>query len=283
MNIYSNFSQFKNCHSCNSSSHTLANCPLIHFVPCKDFLIKRLLHSEPHHERREIFERKKKKFSCLKKLATIQESQACFVGNNESDSEILSSFQSINEDFERKSDEISRISEESNENDDDNDDKMFEEEKKEKTLKFVNNKKKHRPSLRVKIDNSFKNIGSPMLNVKHGSGSSNITNEEIIKNNRRLSTIKSGTLIPEKSEQFISSPIIAINQIKESFNEDGEIRKRKNSVFRSQCALFDSQDFFCYEFETAAVFKKYFKHNNKDVVIKKFKRMRSKSPTRRKI
>lgn len=279
MNIYSNFSHFKKCHSCNSSSHTLANCPLIHFIPCKDFLIKRFLHSKPHLERREFFERKKKKFSCLKKLTQIQESQASFVGDNESDSEILSSLPSINEDSERKSDEILRISEESNENDDD----INFEEKKEKTFKFAINKTRHRPSLRVKIDNSFKNITSPMLSVKYGSGISNITNEETMKNNRRLSAVKSGTLILEKNEQFTTSPMITINQNKENLIEDGDFRKRKTSVFKSQNISFESQDFFYYDFETAAVFKKYFKHNNKDIVIKKFKRMRSRSPTKRKI
>ena len=50
--IYSNFDDLqKKCNACLKRDHNNFTCPEIHYVPRKNFIIKRFLYSEPVRER----------------------------------------------------------------------------------------------------------------------------------------------------------------------------------------------------------------------------------------
>ena len=59
--LYSNWEDIEDkCHCCNKGTHGLFSCPLLHYVPDSDFLIKRFNHSK-NQERNTVFLRFKRK------------------------------------------------------------------------------------------------------------------------------------------------------------------------------------------------------------------------------
>lgn len=72
----------KKCKTCNKRDHDLFACPNVHFVPRKDFIIKRYLFSKPQLERSKITRFNKKKGNVLKFLSKIQESASFFEPSN---------------------------------------------------------------------------------------------------------------------------------------------------------------------------------------------------------
>lgn len=76
--IYSNLEDFKKrCNSCLKKDHDIFNCPDIHYLPRKDFIIRRHLHSQPRTHR-ELFQRNGKKHNALKILHVLMEKMGAF-------------------------------------------------------------------------------------------------------------------------------------------------------------------------------------------------------------
>ena len=79
MLIYSDLDDLnKKCKACNKKDHNIFNCPEIHYVPRKDFIIRRYLYSEPTLERR--FERRRdfKRHNALKTVSVLQDKMFFF-------------------------------------------------------------------------------------------------------------------------------------------------------------------------------------------------------------
>ena len=79
MLIYSDLEDLnKKCKACLKRDHNIFNCPEIHYVPRKDFIIRRYLYSEPTIERR--FERRRdfKRHNALKTVSLLHENMFFF-------------------------------------------------------------------------------------------------------------------------------------------------------------------------------------------------------------
>lgn len=61
------------CQCCERKTHTFFKCPLIHYIPDSDFLIKRLNYSNPQKRQTNPYSRKKKKFNALSDRVLILE------------------------------------------------------------------------------------------------------------------------------------------------------------------------------------------------------------------
>ena len=74
MLIYSNFEDLKKkCEACLKRDHDIFNCPQIHYVPRKNFIIMRHQYSKPKLER-EIFKRStRKSFKALRDLKLLNQ------------------------------------------------------------------------------------------------------------------------------------------------------------------------------------------------------------------
>ena len=76
--IYSNLEDLKKrCNSCLKKDHDIFNCPEIHYLPRKDFIIRKHLHNQPRTQR-EIFNRNGKKHNSLKILHVLMEKMLAF-------------------------------------------------------------------------------------------------------------------------------------------------------------------------------------------------------------
>ncbi|KAL4483355.1 hypothetical protein ABPG72_007997 [Tetrahymena utriculariae] len=86
---YNNYSQLNiQCFACKSESHLMGECPLIHFIANKQFLIKKLQFSPPQDSLR-TYSRKKYKFKTLLKLNFVQRRIAKFCDFDEKEGERL--------------------------------------------------------------------------------------------------------------------------------------------------------------------------------------------------
>ena len=79
-----------NCQCCEKKTHTFFKCPLIHYIPDADFLIKRLNYSTPQTRQTSTYSRKKMKFNALGDhlliLNKIGKIQSIFFSDDESQS-----------------------------------------------------------------------------------------------------------------------------------------------------------------------------------------------------
>ncbi|EAS07059.2 cation channel family protein (macronuclear) [Tetrahymena thermophila SB210] len=86
---YNNYSQLNiQCFACQSESHLMGECPLIHFIANKQFLIRKLQFSPPQDSLR-TYLRKKLKFKTLLKLNFVQKRIAKFCDFDEKEGERL--------------------------------------------------------------------------------------------------------------------------------------------------------------------------------------------------
>lgn len=77
--IYSNLQSLnKKCRACPKRDHNIYNCPEIHYVPRKDFIIRRYLYSKPTIERKFEKRRKAKRHNALKIANLLQEKMFFF-------------------------------------------------------------------------------------------------------------------------------------------------------------------------------------------------------------
>ena len=74
------------CPVCFKESHLIENCPLINYIPDKDFLIKRLNYSVPHERIAKL--RKKKKLNSIKNLLLIQSNALKITTKNEEEKSV---------------------------------------------------------------------------------------------------------------------------------------------------------------------------------------------------
>ena len=71
--IYNNFECFDaNCSSCGKKAHFAFECPRIHYMPNRDFLIRRLTYSAPQKRVINPNPSRHRKFSTLRNLALVQ-------------------------------------------------------------------------------------------------------------------------------------------------------------------------------------------------------------------
>ena len=72
--IYSNFDDLqKKCNACIKRDHNIFTCPEIHYVPRKDFIIKRYLYSEPVRERDRVKRKSGKSHHALRTMNLLHQ------------------------------------------------------------------------------------------------------------------------------------------------------------------------------------------------------------------
>lgn len=76
------------CFSCSKTNHFYNDCPLVHFTPDREFIIKRHLFSGPQKERVIYSRKKKKKLNSLVLYKKIQGIKLNISENSDDDSEI---------------------------------------------------------------------------------------------------------------------------------------------------------------------------------------------------
>ena len=87
--LYQNFSEFQECLGCKSKTHLIFECPLIHYIPIKSFIIAR--ENFIHFQKRDSnFFRKKKKAQIKIQHQLIKSSADYFFGFDDTESEFPS-------------------------------------------------------------------------------------------------------------------------------------------------------------------------------------------------
>ena len=73
LRIYNNFECFDaKCSACGKKEHFAFECPKVHYMPNRDFLIRRLTYSAPQKCAVNPHPPKRRKFSALRNLSLVQ-------------------------------------------------------------------------------------------------------------------------------------------------------------------------------------------------------------------
>ena len=276
--LYSNYSKiYMKCACCKKNTHIYNDCPLIHYIPDADFLIKRQIF--PHSQERGTFPRKKqKKFNARSNISSVQsailglESGIFTDGGDiycdENEEEILENL-SKNHEEEQKS--ITETESARNQSKQINEDELT-------IIKSINKEELSLKKMPFKNEwlmkfptNDEQNFIEPP-SVKRTS-------------TRGLIMIKNSPVL--KTEEFIQR-----NIVKHSFEENGQINSSFNRITRpnrqkktlilereeskdktkekqNNYSLCNAKKMYDYEFEKMKNYNHYFEQNNINQVIVK--------------
>lgn len=284
--LYSKFKEAKlDCLCCKRQNHLIKYCPLLHYVPDEDFLIKKLVYS--HLQDRKPYDRKlKKKFNSrkdnffiqsdiLKLPSTIFEeiSELLSEGTVEQQSSLLLSPLRL---------EPEKIEEEQEEN------RILDKEEEEdglikKNLEEIKENVVHSPMNKKNPTKFFSKeeitLEEKKNNLSINTGDNNVVNHKLarsVSNEQRIQILK------KTSSQ----------EIKNLHEKKGNIKEKKDSPFPvitikeetkekalEKESIHSFLNIFNFDFESIKEYKLYFPHNNYHNVIKRFSKTKKRDPS----